>query len=270
MSVTQQVNPPPIPRIPERFIQDVNTRFFFQEIQKILLQLWLKTGAGGNLLNDSLVSLSSMGTAADKGLYTTAASTFAEFDLSAFARTFLDDADASTFRTTVGLAIGSDVQAYSGNLDEAAAFFAATDITGGQAEVLSDGSNADSLHRHSTTGLSDVTGATYTPTLTDVANLDSSTAYVCQYMRVGAVVTVSGKVDVDPTAGTTTTQLGISLPVASTLSANQEVAGAGSTIAGNAGALLGDTVNDRAQLEFVSAGTSSETFFFTFTYLIPS
>src|SRR5438552_1367658 len=34
----------------------------------------------------------------------------------------------------------------------------------------------------------------YTPRLTNVANLSASTAYTCQWMRVGNTVTVSGKV----------------------------------------------------------------------------
>ena len=59
------------------------------------------------------------------------------------------------FKTLYNLVIGTDIQAYSANLDEAGTFFGATDLTGAEAETLSDGSNADSLHVHahnSTTG----------------------------------------------------------------------------------------------------------------------
>lgn len=61
-----------------------------------------------------LASIADLGTAADKGLYTTAADTAAEFDLTSFARTLLDDASASDARTTLGL--GS--AAVAGLLDE--------------------------------------------------------------------------------------------------------------------------------------------------------
>jgi hypothetical protein len=109
---------------------------------------------------------------------------------------------------------------------------------------------------------------TYTPTLTNVANLDGSTAYQCQYMRLGNVVTVSGKVDINPTLTATSTQLGISLPVASNLGAAEDCAGTAvsPTIAGMSGAILGDTTNDRAQLQFMSSDINSNAMYFTFTY----
>lgn len=115
----------------------------------------------------------------------------------------------------------------------------------------------------------DITSGTYTPTLTNVANLDASTAYICQYVRVGSVVTVSGKVDVDPTAAAST-QLGITLPIASNFSTAEQCAGTAfaSGVAGQGAAILADAVNDRAQLQFVTSNTTNQPMYFTFTYQV--
>lgn len=111
---------------------------------------------------------------------------------------------------------------------------------------------------------------TYTPTLTNVANLDASTAYECQYMRVGNTVTVSGKVDIDPTLPATSTQLGISLPIASNLGAVEDCAGTAfaSGIANQGAAILGDATNNRAQLQYISGDTTNQAMYFTFTYQV--
>lgn len=115
-----------------------------------------------------------------------------------------------------------------------------------------------------------VISGTYTPTLTSVANVSASTAFSCQYMRVGAVVTVSGAVAVTPTLLATLTTLGISLPVASALAATQNLAGTANSasVASASGAVLGDTSNARASLSMISVGTGSETFYFDFTYQV--
>lgn len=112
---------------------------------------------------------------------------------------------------------------------------------------------------------------TYTPTLTGVANVGASTAYVCQYLRVGNVVTVSGKVDVDPTLGiSTTTQLGITLPIASNFGALEQCAGTASSpaIATQQGGIYADAANDRAQLDFKAIDPNNNSWYFTFTYQI--
>lgn len=110
----------------------------------------------------------------------------------------------------------------------------------------------------------------YTPTLTNVANLDASTNYECQYLRVGNTVIVSGKVDVDPTLTATSTQLGISLPIASNLGAVEDCAGTAfaSAIAGQGAAILGDAANNRAQMEWVSTDVTNQPMYFTFTYQV--
>lgn len=108
---------------------------------------------------------------------------------------------------------------------------------------------------------------TYTPTLFNVANVAASTAYQCQYMRLGSVVTVSGKVDIDPTAAAAT-QLGISLPVASNLGAQEDCAGtaAASGIAGQVAAIRGDAANNRAELVYIAVDLTNQPMYFTFTF----
>jgi hypothetical protein len=117
---------------------------------------------------------------------------------------------------------------------------------------------------------STVASGVYTPTLTNVANLSASTAYECQYLRMGSTVTVSGKVDIDPVAGATQTQLGITLPIVSNLGAVEDCAGVAfcPTIAAQGAAILGDSVNNRAQLEYISGDVTNQPFYFTFSYQI--
>ncbi len=109
--------------------------------------------------------------------------------------------------------------------------------------------------------------STYTPNLTNVTNLASSTAASCQFMNVNGVVTVSGKVTIDPTT-TGDTVLGISLPVASNFGGTEDCAGVAFApgIAGQGAAILADTANDRAQMQWVAVDFSSQVMYFTFTY----
>lgn len=109
---------------------------------------------------------------------------------------------------------------------------------------------------------------TYTPTLTNVANLSASTAYQCQWLRVGNKVTVSGRVDIDPTTAALTTSLGISLPVSSNIGASEDCAGVAfaSGIAGQGAAILGDSINDRATMTWIAGDVTNQAMYFTFTY----
>lgn len=138
-------------------------------------------------------------------------------------------------------------------------------------QSIQGGTSSEYYHltsaQHATLSVS--TSGTYTPTLTNVTNLSASTAYSCQYIRLGNIVTVSGKVDIDPTAAGLT-KLGISLPVASNLANSNECAGtaASSGIAGQSAAILGDTTNDRAQLEYIAVDLTNQPMYFTFTYRI--
>ena len=111
---------------------------------------------------------------------------------------------------------------------------------------------------------------TYTPTLTNGANITGSTAYAAQYLRVGNVVTVSGKVDMQATTGGLETHLGISLPIASDFAAAEQLAGTAcvDAIASQPGAVKADATNNRADLVFVALDTSNRGWFFTFTYQV--
>lgn len=78
--------------------------------------LGLAIGTNVQAYDAGLASIAGLTTAADKMIYTTASDTYAVADLSSFARTLLDDTSASAARTTLGVAIGSDVQAYDAEL----------------------------------------------------------------------------------------------------------------------------------------------------------
>ena len=132
----------------------------------------------------TLTSIAALGTAADKTLYTTGIDTWAETALSSFGRSLIDDAAASNARTTLGLVIGTDVQAQDATLTSLAALGTAADkmayttgidtwaetaITAAGRAILDD---ADATAQRATLGLvigTDVQA--YDAQLADVAGL---------------------------------------------------------------------------------------------------
>lgn len=116
-----------------------------------------------------------------------------------------------------------------------------------------------------------IASGTYTPSLTNGANVAASTAYACQWMRVGNVVTVSGRVDIDPTAaGAASTTLDISLPIASNLALTGQLGGTAvdNSNANTAAAIAPNTVNDRATLGFLANSLANIGWYFQFTYVV--
>lgn len=120
-------------------------------------------------------------------------------------------------------------------------------------------------------GALSITSGTYTPALTIVSNLDATPAsFTAQYIRVGDTITVSGKVLVNPTTTLTLTQLGISLPIASALTQQEQASGtaAASNISSISAAVRGDASNDRAEMSWIATDITDQPLYFTFTYLV--
>ncbi len=116
-----------------------------------------------------------------------------------------------------------------------------------------------------------ITSGTYTPTLTNTTNVAASTPYVTGYYRIGNAVTVYGKADIDATlfAGTDT-ELGMSLPVASDIAAEQDLGGTAVSDAtsGLCARIKGDLTNNRASIVFKASNATNDSYAFQFSYQV--
>jgi hypothetical protein len=111
-----------------------------------------------------------------------------------------------------------------------------------------------------------VTSGTYTPSTFNGTNMSASTPYICQFLRVGSVVTVSGRLDVTP-ATAAAAVVSITPPVASNFSDASKAAGACSTGVVT-GAVSADAANDRLTMTTTFTGTSAQPLYFHATYVI--
>jgi hypothetical protein len=149
---------------------------FCDAVDVVSAQTAVITGAVGTAdLNDNAVTYAKFQdvSAADKilGRVTGGAGDIEEITCTAFARSILDDVNEDAFKATVNLEIGTDVQAYSANLDE----YAAVNPTAAGLALLDD---ADASAQRTTLGL--VIGTDVQAYDADTAKLDVAQSWTAQ------------------------------------------------------------------------------------------
>ena len=139
---------------------------------------------------------------------------------------------------------------------------------------ISSGGSADYLKADATwadpLGGLLLAATSYTPTLTNVANLDSSSFAGFRYVRIGSIVIGGGRVNVNPTLTATATELGISPPIASNFAAVANCNGVAfaSGIAGQGAAIEADVANDRMAMKWIAGDVTDQPMTVLFMYLI--
>lgn len=114
-----------------------------------------------------------------------------------------------------------------------------------------------------------VVSSTYTPTITNIANIQAVTAAVCMYTQIGTVVTVHGRVNIDPTTNGSTTSIEMTLPVASNLGAVGDLIGVSAcNLTTQSGSISANAATDRALMEFQAGSNAARDHTFTYKYRI--
>lgn len=111
---------------------------------------------------------------------------------------------------------------------------------------------------------------TYTPSHTNLTNLDTTQPYLSAYLRIGAMVITFGQFDADPTLTATSTSFEMSLPIASNFVNNNEAGGVAfaTGIAGQGAGIFANTGNDTLQVQWVSGDVTNQPMFYIAGYRI--
>lgn len=190
-------------------------------------------------------------------------------NISELTNLYYTDARVGTYLTTNGYNVkllsnaGAGAQVYQGNVSGNAAL---RSVIGSGVVTVTQNTNDITISAPT------VTGGTYTPTVTNVSGVSSSSVTSAQWMRVDGVVTVSGSITVDPTGagGGANVSIGLSLPVASNFANPNECAGTAVSpgVVGQCGAISADSTNDRASFTFIASAGSNQVWYYQYTYRI--
>lgn len=114
-----------------------------------------------------------------------------------------------------------------------------------------------------------ITSGRWTPTLTNTTNVAASVAHLCQYMRIGDEVLVSGVVEIDPTSAAAVV-LKMSLPIASNFQDTEDASGTISAPVPSAtiGSIIPDTSTNEMYFVFNAISTANTYFRFMAQYRI--
>jgi hypothetical protein len=166
--------------------------------------------------------------------------------------------------TLSGVSLTSQV---SGTLPVANGGTGVTTSTGSGANVLGTSPTIADLTISGAGG--NVFSSTYTPTLTNVNGITSSSASVCYFTRVGNVVTVSGQITINTNANGLT-KMRMTCPVASNFSSISQAAGTFNNLDYNtfSGGITGSGFANSIEWRFEDSVGGTRIFSFNAAYLV--
>lgn len=241
---------------------------------------WTTAGAGGDPVEDQIFEASPLpsnpahtdllGVVRSGALYQLDLDTFSQDYL---AQRFLqkitnlsDLASPSSARTNLGLGDSATKNVGTGADNVAAGN---RGVTNGDSHDHNGGDGAQIAYS-SLSGLPTLpTDGTWTPTLTNTTNIDSSVAHLCHWMRVGSHVVVGGVVEIDATA-LGSVVLKMSLPVSSDFDATEDANGTISAPGSNSvvGSIIPDTTANTLDFRLDARVTTNVFYRFTAIYII--
>ncbi len=176
-------------------------RTLLDDVDAAAMLTTLGIGGGYQASDATLTAVAGVTTAADTMIYFTGVDVAASTSLTAFARTLLDDGDAATARTTLGLVIGTNVQAYDSELAAIAGLVSAADrfpyFTGSGTAALG------TVTSFARTVLDDADAATARSTLGLVIGTNVQ-AYDAELAALATVTSAANKLPYFTGAGTAT------------------------------------------------------------------